>query len=313
MARLTKRSKAALKKTYRKRTKKTYKKKTYKSSSKGYKTKSLRTMAKKISASHYLSYGVSNILQKPPSNALATILKGQGYNVWLDTYGGVNAATAGIQGVTTVCGIYTPYDIDTYLGGTLDKHMMRNCKLSITMTNQCNAPVFVDLYDVVSRKDLNADYNGQSPSEVWTNEGAGTETYYGNDPFSCQEFVETFKVLKITRINLTAGETAEHKCTYEANQVFKENHNNTIAGTKDQGAYAGLTHFVMMVTRGAAADADNTTVGSSITKVAYIVQKTYKRQQIIQTGNSQATSTVLSTAATKIMELDGDENTFITA
>lgn len=311
MARLTKRSRQVMRKTTKTYKKKaSYKKKSYKSSSKGYQSKSLRTMAKKISASHYLSYGISNIRKKYTDAALMKTLRGQGFKSWSDTYGGLNAATAGVQAVTTVHGVYTPYDIYFANAAASTKHYMKNCQVSVTMTNQCNAPVFVDLYDVVARQDLSTDTSYQSPSETWAST-AQNPTYYGADPFACQEFTEAFKVLRITRINLTAGETAEHRCNYKAEQIFSRADLGFL--TQDQASLAGLTHFVMMVTRGAPADADNTTVGSAITKVAYIVQKTYKTQTILNVTNQNTVATTLSTAATKIMELDGDENTFATA
>jgi len=313
MARLTKRSRQVVrksKKTYKKKA--SYKKKSYKSSSKGYRPKSLRAMAKKITSSHYLSYGVSNIRQKPSSAPIKNLLRGQGFVSWSDTYGSLSAATAGVQSYKTVCGVYTPYDINLANSTTLQKHYLVDAKLSITMINQCNAPVFIDLYDMVARGDLTTGTNFQSPSEAWAS--GGNPTYYGADPFANQNVTEHFRVLRITRINLTAGETAEHRCNYNAHQIFKgEDIGEAIAATQDQGAYGGLTHFVMMVTRGAPADADDTTVGSAITKVDYIVQKTYKKQNIQQTSNTNTTQSTLGTAATKIMELDGDENTFITA
>lgn len=314
MARLTKRSKAALKKKTRRSTRaKKYSKKTYKSSSKGYKSKSIRQMAKKLTSSHYLSYGVSAIRKKYVAPGLTSSLKSQAYNSWSDTYGSLSAATAGVQNVKIVCGIYTPYDIYKANADNLEKYYLKTAQLTISMTNQCNAPVFVDVYDLAVRQDLNTASQFNTPSEAWTN--TGTSTYYGADIFSCQEFCESFKILRITRINLTAGETAEHRCTYNANQVFKQQDVLTfgVNPTKDEDAFVGLTHYVMMVTRGAAADADDTTVGSAITKVAYIVQKTYKFQAIPNAANINTTNTVLPTTATKIMELDGDENTFITA
>jgi len=315
MARLTKRSRQVMrksKKTYKKKA--SYKKKTYKSSSKGYKSKSIRQMAKKLTSSHYLSYGVSAIRKKYVAPGLTSSLKTQGFNTWSDAYGSLSAATAGAQSIKTVCGVYTPYDVYKANADSLNKYYLKTATLAITMTNQCNAPVFVDLYDMVARQDLNSASQFSTPTEAWTNAG-DNPTYYGADPFGVQGVTETFKILRITRINLTAGETAEHRCTYNANQVFSKQDLIAFAATptKDEDAFGGLTHYIMMVTRGAPADADDNTVGSSITKVDYIVQKTYKFQSVPNVTNDNTVNTTLATTATKIMELDGDENTFITA
>lgn len=323
MARLTKRSAKIYSKYKRKYKKKASykKKKTYKSSSKGYKSNSLTKMARKISANHYLSYGVSSIRKRPTDVTLMKSLKGSSRSVANFAYGAVSAATAGFQSATTVCGVYTPYDVGIYLAQPstflLSRHFMESCRLTITLTNQSNVPTFVDLYDIAPRSDLSNSSAYQSPTEAWL-AGAGaaaTPVYYGAQPFTEQFFVESFKILRVTRINMSAGETAEHRCTYNANQIFKrENSSFGLSATQDQGAYQNLTHFVMMVTRGAPGDADDTTVGSMPTKIDYIVQKQYS-WKVVPDGTPTQTffNTALPTSATKIMELDGDETTFQSA
>lgn len=316
MARLSRASKRLFKKkkTYSKRSRTSTggsTKRSWKSSSKGYKKKSLMVMAKKISTNHYLSYGTSNIRRKFAQPTLRKALLGLGMRTWTDTYGSIAAATSGVQSVTAICGMYTNYDIANSAGASLALQYMKSASLVVNMTNQCNAPVFVDIYETVCRRDVSVDTSTALPSTQWN---STAKVQYGATPFQDQGFTELYKVLKITRLNLTAGETAEHRVSYRPEQLFKDNQlTNSATKNRDQYGYAGLTHHLFMVTRGAACDADDSTVGSAITKVAFIVQKIYKNQYPPASTNTLDQGTSLPTTATKIMELDGDENLFVTA
>lgn len=312
------------KRQYKKRPaykKRKYVKKTYKSSSKGYKSKSINQTAKKI-GTHALSYGKCAMLKKGMNWVLKKSLKDSSYSLKQYNGSAVTAALAGFQSAATITGVFTEYDLTAFpapppLSGVLDRSFVKDCSLSITLMNQSNVPTFVDLYDIVARQDRSP-ITGNGPLSYWgsniASSGTGqSSSTYGATPFNSTVFTEGFKVLKITRINMGAGETAEHRCKYTFNRVFKkEIYPNPVASVEDTGSIRGLTHYVLIVTRGAPSDADDLVVGPAPTKIDFIFSKAYKYQPT-SVGSQVFTTESLPTTQTKIMETDGDEQTYVTA
>lgn len=302
MARLTKRSRMVQKK-YKKKpyTKKT--KKSYKSSSKGYKKMSLTAKPKRMGSTHWLSYGNPGYFKGVNSATLKKDLTGQGFKAY-----NVNSVlqlvcTAGVQGYGTICAIYDNNDINQANGGRT-KHFLKSALVKISMSNQANASVFLDLYDIQCRNDV-----AVSNDPVDTNFVDATQAaYYGTSLFQFQNFTETYKINRVTSLNLAAGETAEHRVQIKPGHLFKDDEIGSLA-------YKGLTRYVVYVIRGPASDdtATEATVGSLKTKVDVIVSKEYRIQAVTNTTNTFARGSNLSTAADKVMELDGDETTIITA
>lgn len=308
MARLTKRSRMVQKK-YKKKpyTKKT--KKSYKSSSKGYKKVSLTAKPKRMGSTHWLSYGNPGYFKSVNNANLKKDLKGQGFKAYNTNSVGQMEATAGTQGYGTICAIYDKDDITAY-NGSLAKHFMNSVTLKISMSNQANASCFVDIYDVQARNDMDVPSNDPMVSP-WIDPTQAN--YYGTSLFQFQNLTESFKINRVTSLNLAAGETAEHRIVTKPNHLFKDDELGASSNTIE--CFRGLTRYVFYVIRGPASDssANEAVVGSLRTKVDFIVSKEYRSQAITNITNTFARGTALSTAADKVMELDGDETTIITA
>jgi len=304
MARLTKRSRMVQKKYKKKPYKKT--KKSYKSSSKGYKAKKSTFQPKRMGSTHWLSYGSGGSFKSVNNGQLLKDLKGQGFSAYNVNSTGIAACTAGIQGYGTFCAVYNSTDITAY-NGSLAKHFMKSAVVKISMSNQANASAFVDIYDIQARNDCQID-SADPLVSPWID--ATQLTYYGTSLFQFQNFTETFKINRVTSLNLAAGETGEHRMVLKPNHLFKDD--DLGSGT---GTFRGLTRYICYVIRGPASDvsSDENSVGSLRTKVDFIVSKEYKSQAITNITNSFARGANLLTTADKVMELDGDETTLITA
>jgi len=288
----------------RKRTKTT--KKSYKSSSKGYKKKSLMAKPKRMGSTHWLSYSNPGYFKGVNNTALKNTLRGQGFKAYNVNSTLQMTATAGVQTIGTICAIYDLADISAANNSLTTKHLLRSALVKIAMTNQCNASCFVDIYDVQARQDVYAASSTDITTSTWLDPTQAA--YYGSSLFQHQQFVETFKINRVTSLNLAAGETAEHRVSIKPDHLFKDD-------TIGANIFKGLTRFVCYVIRGPASDnsSNEALVGSLRAKVDVIVSKEYRLQAVTTATNSFARGALLDTTADKVMELDGDETTLISA
>jgi len=289
------------KKPSAKRYKKTqYKKKSRKSSSRGYtKKSSLYAKPTKVGTNHWLSIGNPGYHKSVNNRVLKQSLSGQAIAYYNTAETGQLTCTAGIQGYGLITNFFDSTDITAYLG-SLTKHFIRGMTSKISMTNQGNAACIVDIYDLQARNDTSA-----TPySLVFSTQ----MNYYGATLFTQQSLLETYKVNRVTSHHLAAGESIEHRTTIQSNHLFKDDELGTTF-------FRGLSRVVFAVIRGVAADttADENVVGSLRAKVDFIVSKEYKRQAVNNAGTTYSRGSLMSTAADRVMELDGDETTFITA
>lgn len=179
---------------------------------------------------------------------------------------------------------------------------------SISMANATTAPVELDVYDLVLKRDLplalNIFQNGQNftagnapyPDVIWKyfiamNNGLPSTTPIGNSaaknigasPFDCTVFKEYFKVVKRSHVMLSQGGVHRHQVVQRPNRLLDStlfNQQNPLAPdiNRSLGGIQGLTTYVMVVQRGfPVSDAESApTVTTSLGSVCYVQEYRYK-------------------------------------
>lgn len=280
--------------------------------------RSLNGSPRKTGTSHWNSY--AKLGYNPASKYNKSYIKGQmklqPSSTWVDAYGSAAVVSAGVQGVANLYGVNTPFDFKTLGITTNGKLLVEAVHVKVSITNQQNSNVFIDLYDIEARDDTTYLENTvYTPLAAFASGmPAGDAGKYGVTPFDSDAFTQTYKVNKITKLNLASGETAVHEGSIKQAALFTKGRDaqySTSAG-RDIGNFKGWTKWTMMIIKGPASDADNTTVGPLSAKVDFIVEKRY-RFQTISADPTPVYAGVLSSAATKVMETDGDENLVVQA
>lgn len=159
-----------------------------------------------------------------------------------------------------------PVNLTPYNAGT-QRLVIKSHDTDFVMTNNTNATVELDIYDIVLRQDLSntsrATVNAQfynlsgSPENYWAqgtlaSEGQATgvtpppSQLLGVTPYDSQFFKDFFKVLQKKTIHMPLGAGHRHSVNLRPNQLITQTMltNNAIAG------WSGLTVFTMFVLRG---------------------------------------------------------------
>lgn len=296
-------------------------KKTRRSSKKGSKSTyrkktTLNSKPKKVGTSHWLSHGTWGKIKGAKFNRkwLKGKIKVDPSRTWVDSYGANIVVAAGVQGVANLYGINTPYDFYIMQTSATNRLLVESVSVSASFTNQSNTPTFIDLYDIEARDDTTYLETALTTPLAAFDNGSGGAGQYGMTPFESDLFTQTYKITRITRYNLAAGETASHMTSIKPKCVFTKTqdlaYNNGAA--KNVGNFGGWTKWCMAVVKGCAADADNNTVGPAACKIDYLIEKRY-RFQVIVPDSTPVYAGALSSAATHIMETDGDDAVINTA
>lgn len=157
----------------------------------------------------------------------------------------------GAQTATTINTLYDYFDlldIDNNLpigNQQFTRHLGATVKLYLT--NQVEAPVKIKLYHILSRKD-----NALDPPAVWAagmlqqTTDPNASTYVGAVPYSSQQFVANFRVLKTSNFDLPPGANAV--CTIRClnHATIREQYWKTTNNTN----FRGLTYKLMAVCHG---------------------------------------------------------------
>lgn len=265
-------------------------------------SKKLSSLAKKIGTAHWLSYG-KGVQGSRPKFAIKKTSGVGTYN--LTTKG--TLVSSNNQGTSTLCELYTSAQIlqcaastfaNAFVAGTqtataysgpisagtvANKVFLDTCISKTTLVNQSNAACFIDIYNIVSRRDM-AGTSYDTPVEVWTKgyiDGGGVfdPGNLGVTPFSSGLFCQMFKVLGKTHLNLAAGETAEHVIKSSPKKVFDVGFANV------SSLIRGLTQFALIVIKGSPSDANNSTVGITSAKVDWINCQEFRTYGIIDGRN----------------------------
>lgn len=214
----------------------------------------------------------------------------------------VQSATAAQAVYSTICNWWGPLDMNTLRAATNQRFICTSAQIRLFATNQSNAHQFIEVYEIVNRKDIaSANTKAQTPKSSWVNTGVdiSDSTFLGMTPFQARGFTTFYKVLKITRYNLSAGQTFEHmvndspKKRFDSENMFGESEN--AAPTADAGGYKGLTKWLMIVQWSAPYN-DSTTktsITTGIGNVDYIFTKKYSVTRVTsETANSSSVSTL---------------------
>jgi len=183
----------------------------------------------------------------------------------------------GTQRITAGVGKQTAQDVLTVLG-TADMHNLQiqtetqspNTTYAVTeqnifvdsvigellFTNQTLGPCHMQIFDVVSRRDI--DNSSYDDPVSCINTGIGHDigntvdiTQFGVTPFQSQLFTTNFKVMKITDVMLTQGAVHQHKFNYKVRRYLKGSYiNENYVGDNGAGCYKGMTYGCFIIIHG---------------------------------------------------------------
>ena len=122
-----------------------------------------------------------------------------------------------------------------------------SCSWEVMITNQALGSVRLWVYDIIARRDLTSSTTQDPVTTLYNSyadETGGNTTDYkipGITPFSNDLFTQYFKVLKITQIDLSQGQTHIHKGNFTLNKIIdKEIFSNSGTGLKGQNCFVML-------------------------------------------------------------------------
>nr|WAE43192.1 MAG: capsid protein [Cressdnaviricota sp.] len=180
--------------------------------------------------------------------------------------------------------------------GNASKFLLEACQMVMYFTNQSNAPVSLDIYDCVPRRDQAAANSTQSNLPVVQIE-AGIETtnlpdglpsgfaFYnavlGTSPFQSPLFVTNWKVMKVSKIQLPQGGTHEHRVHVDANKMI------TLQMLQDGNEYwRNLSYNSFAVAHGFPANNTAGNVSCAGCKIDWIRTQKYEFTSIADSDNN---------------------------
>jgi len=183
------------------------------------------------------------------------------------------------------------------------KILMQDFQGIIYMTNQSKAPLALDIYDLVPRRDIPT--SGNDPIQTWeqglVDAGAIPTSGYsfnynlpGSTPFISPAFCQKWLIKKVTKVEMPQGSTHEHRVHHEINRMINQEMLNDLVYVK------GLTGVTLFVQRGFPAD-DGGTV--SLASTALDLVNTFK-YNFTSISDSVSTVNQLSHIVTSLREQD---------
>jgi hypothetical protein len=192
------------------------------------------------------------------------------------------SVAVGLQGANTLLTMFGPADMNTILttisSNKTNRAVVMSCSAEIMLTNMDLAPARVTLYDVIARRDIPSS-SLNLPDVAWkvgyADEGGSNSNYsiIGTTPFSNDTFVQFYKVLKITNIVMSQGQTHFHRVNFSPNRLIDGEYINY-----DQQGYKGLTCHTMIVHSGMPANdsVTKTQVSTGVTNIDVVNRIQYK-------------------------------------
>lgn len=163
-------------------------------------------------------------------------------------------SSVGLQSANTLFSMFNQTDLIAMSAlvntSKTNRYLAMSCTAEVMITNQELSSVRVTLYDVISRRDCSSALINL-PDVAWRNSYAdegGVNTNYsiiGTNPFSYDTFVQFYKVLKATHIELSQGQTHTHRIRFQPNRVIDYEQLQYIPFN-----LKGLTCFTMLVAHG---------------------------------------------------------------
>lgn len=205
----------------------------------------------------------------------------------------VNNGSVRLTGGVGVQSMYSPLimfnytdinAINTRIAGSIpnvNRYMLYSCSAELLLTNQDLGNVRLTLYDIIARRDMDSSHSGQltAPDYAWGNsysdEGASNSDnlVIGSTPFSSDLFTQYFKVLKITHLDMSQGQTHTHRVHFAPNRIVDQEYIRYSPMN-----YKGLTCFTMIVQHGMPSNdsATKTSVSTGQTAIDMVWRKQYK-------------------------------------
>nr|WAE42462.1 MAG: capsid protein [Cressdnaviricota sp.] len=272
-----------------------------------YKKKSGLSMTPiKQGTSHWVSYGKGPYIKN--NTKLSKLEQIVEPNYYLKNAAGIlTPATVGIQAAVQLPGLFTPYDLADQLFPQVQADTSRVYRLLLdnvtqkTMViNQSNAPCFMEFYDCTARHDVTGTFASNTPLAAWTYQDTNA-TVVEATPFRSYTFTQYWKVTRITKVVLAAGETHQHIMHIKGPHLVDVAYVsfNSDANTEDAGGFKNLTSYTFMVLRGSPADtSSHTGTTTSATEIAYTTSKEYTFRGVAGTGNRVNNTNTLPTTGT---------------
>lgn len=137
------------------------------------------------------------------------------------------------------------------------QYVLESCKAEYMITNSTLATMYIDIYDVVRRRDadLSIGPGSQNPREAWVKgvydqTGGADPTAYRNInslPTDSRLFKDYFKVVQRSHIGLSQGATHKHHVILKSNKLIDTALLNNKEAEED---LAGLSVYTMIVVYG---------------------------------------------------------------
>lgn len=204
------------------------------------------------------------------------------------------AANAGRQLVHNLFSLFSSSDMGQLFSdsgitlGATARVLMAGASAEIMITNQDQGNVRIVLYDIIQRRD--GDHTEvDTPAAAWTNSygdegGADTDVnFVGSTPFSSDLFVRYFKVLKMTHILLSQGQTHVHRVHFSPNKIMD---GEVIRYAS--GAVRGITCHTMIQAHGVPYNygSDTSIVSTGQVNLDVVYKKQYKYKCLQQNALS---------------------------
>jgi len=134
------------------------------------------------------------------------------------------------------------------------KALIQDFQGILYMTNQSLAPLALDIYDIVPRRDIPG--SGNNPTVEWANgmldagatvpntDFTNVNQVAGSTPFQSPTFCQKYKIMKVTKVEIPQGCTHEHRIHFEINRSINRELLYDLLYVK------GLSGMTMFVQRG---------------------------------------------------------------
>lgn len=202
--------------------------------------------------------------------------------------------------------------------------LLRSFRVRYELKNFGKDSAYVDIYDVLPRRDIGFDDNGpQNSPTIAFSQGVKDQvsvfdnTMYrrpGQTPFDSKQFVTFYKVHKVTRVILSPGGTHEHIVSGHPNYIFDY---SQVVGTSGQiKGFRGLTAYSMFILRGSICLADDATPTYEPAELAVIgskeIEYSFTNTPVNITHNTYSLGTTVFSGVNMVNPDTGILDTFAT-
>lgn len=214
---------------------------------------------------------------------LRTLYKKTNKNYWTVSDSSTIECSTGFQDFITPLTLFRHADLETLMGmmpqttNNTNRVNFESASAELQISNMRNSNTRVVIYDIIARRDTDDGYitlPEDALNAAITNQGgAGDKTDFGISPFTLDVFTQYFKVLKMTHVLLSEGQTHIHRVHYAPNKVLSE---QVVKNTDSN--IRGLSCFTMIHTFGTPCnDYDtHTTITSTSVRLDIVWKKTYR-------------------------------------